>query len=150
MSASPHDTCLYSCHFLLPRSPGRRLNHQPVVYTKRSLIKIRFLDCLPNNYFPAFIDGASRFIRFLNPRPSTGIISLNRRLVRLDVRRRKWLFPPLVRINFPEPVKRNLFAVALWVFNLYFLVLFFRVTSLLLSHKNPADPCTVRGRVIIP
>jgi hypothetical protein len=49
-----------------------------------------------------------------------GTISLNNALVRSEVRRRKWLLPPLVRTSTPEPVKRNLLDVALWVFSLYF------------------------------
>jgi hypothetical protein len=40
--------------------------------------------------------------------------------VRSDVLRRKWLLPPLVRTNKPEPVKRNRFDVALWVFSFIF------------------------------
>ena len=49
---------------------------------------------------------------------------MNRRFERLDVRRRKWLWPPFVRITLPDPVRRNLLEVALWVlsFILPFLV----------------------------
>ena len=53
----------------------------------------------------------------MNLRPFTTIISLNNALVRSEVRRRKWLLPPLVRTSVPEPVKRNLLDVALWVFS---------------------------------
>ena len=41
-------------------------------------------------------------------------------LVRLDVRRRRWLLPPLVRTSIPDPVRRKRLEVALWVFILYF------------------------------
>jgi hypothetical protein len=61
--------------------------------------------------------GARRLIRLMNLRPFTTIVSLNNALVRSDVRRRKWLLPPLVRTSMPEPVKRNLLDVALWVFS---------------------------------
>ena|SRR5450432_3149743 len=50
----------------------------------------------------------------------TAIILENSRLVRLGVRRRRWLLPPFVRTNIPLPVTRNRFAVALWVLSLYF------------------------------
>jgi len=50
--------------------------------------------------------------------PLTGTISVNNALVRFEVRRRRWLFPPLVRNKTPDPVRRNRFEVALWVFNL--------------------------------
>jgi hypothetical protein len=50
---------------------------------------------------------------------------LTRRLVRFDFRLRKWPTWPLVRINLPLPVLRKRFAVALWVFILYFLPFFF-------------------------
>jgi hypothetical protein len=43
---------------------------------------------------------------------------VNKALVRFEVRRRRWLFPPLVRIKTPDPVRRNRLEVALWVFNL--------------------------------
>jgi hypothetical protein len=61
--------------------------------------------------------GARRLIRLMNLRPFTTIVSLNNALVRSEVRRRKWLLPPLVRTSVPEPVKRNLLDVALWVFS---------------------------------
>ena len=61
--------------------------------------------------------GARRLIRLMNLRPFTTIVSLNNALVRSEVRRRKWLVPPLVRTSVPEPVKRNLLDVALWVFS---------------------------------
>src|SRR6185369_16803931 len=64
--------------------------------------------------------GAKRFTRLMIERPFTGTVLLNRSLVRSEVRRRKWLLPPLVRTSVPEPVKRNLLEVALWVFSLYF------------------------------
>lgn len=65
------------------------------------------------------------------------IIWSNKRFVRLDVRRLKWLLPPLVRTSFPLPVNRNRLAVALCVLILYFPVLGLRGTVLLLSHKIP-------------
>ena len=89
------------------------------------------------NHSPGFADGASLLILFLYPRPSTGTISLNIRFVLFEVRLRRWLFPPLVRINFPDPVRRKRFAVALWVFNLYLVVDFLRGMLLLLSDKMP-------------
>lgn len=61
--------------------------------------------------------GARRLMRLMYLRPLTTIISLNNAFVRSDVRRRKWLLPPLVRTSVPEPVKRNLLDVALWVFS---------------------------------
>jgi len=45
-------------------------------------------------------------------------------LVRFDLRRRKWLLPPLVRTILPEPVMRKRLEAALWVFSLYFFVAF--------------------------
>jgi hypothetical protein len=56
--------------------------------------------------------------------PFTGIIEVNWRFVRFEVRLRKWLLPPLVRTSLPEPVKRKRLAVALCVFNLYFFAFF--------------------------
>src|SRR5512133_527310 len=50
--------------------------------------------------------------------PFTFTISVNNALVRFDVRRRRWLLPPLVRIKTPDPVRRNRLEVALWVFRL--------------------------------
>lgn len=67
------------------------------------------------------------------PRPLTGTISVNSRRVRLDVRRRRWLLPPLVRTNIPEPVTRKRLAVALWVLILYLPILCLRGTDELLS-----------------
>jgi hypothetical protein len=61
--------------------------------------------------------------------PLTLTISVNNALVRLAVRRRKWLFPPFVRTKTPDPVKRNLLEVALWVFSLYLGVFTFAVTT---------------------
>lgn len=54
-------------------------------------------------------------MRFLMPRPLTGIISAKSCLVRLEVRLRKWLLPPLVRTKVPLPVHRKRLDVALWV-----------------------------------
>ena len=90
-------------------------------------------------YLLFFKLGANLFTRFLIPRPLTGIISVKRRLVLFDVTLRRWLFPPFVRTNFPEPVRRNLFEVALWVFNLYLPVLCFRATSFTPLKQNPAE-----------
>src|SRR5687768_11805944 len=64
--------------------------------------------------------GAKRLTRLMIERPLTGTVLLKSSLVRSEVRRRKWLLPPLVRTSTPEPVKRNLLEVALWVFSLYF------------------------------
>lgn len=61
--------------------------------------------------------------------PLTGTISVNNALVRFEVRRRRWLFPPLVRNKTPDPVRRNRFEVALWVFNLYLPVFILRGTA---------------------
>src|SRR5512139_1333319 len=66
-----------------------------------------------------FILGLRRLTRLMMLRPLTGIISLNSAFVRSDVRRRRWLLPPFVRTSLPEPVRRNRFEVALWVFSLY-------------------------------
>src|SRR5690242_15918355 len=64
--------------------------------------------------------GAKRLTRLMIERPLTGTVLLKSSLVRSEVRRRKWLLPPLVRTSTPEPVKRTLLEVALWVFSLYF------------------------------
>src|SRR5512144_1602748 len=50
------------------------------------------------------------------PSPLTGSISDNSFLERSEVRRRRWLLPPLVRTSMPDPVRRNRLLVALWVF----------------------------------
>ena len=63
-------------------------------------------------------------MRFWKPLPCTGTIEESFALVRLDVRRRKWLLPPLVRTIFPVPVILKRFEVALWVFSLYYLPFF--------------------------
>lgn len=73
-------------------------------------------------------------MRLTIPRPFTGSISVKSCLVRLAVRRRRWLLPPLVRTKIPVPVRRNRLEVALWVFSLYLVVRCFRGTVLLLSH----------------
>ena len=52
-------------------------------------------------------------MRFMILLPFTETISVNKALVRFEVRRRKWLLPPLVRTNWPDPVKRNRLDVAL-------------------------------------
>lgn len=61
--------------------------------------------------------------------PCTTIISVKSALVRSEVRRRRWLLPPLVRTKTPDPVRRNLLEVALWVFNLYLPVFCFPATA---------------------
>src|SRR3990172_1233753 len=76
-------------------------------------------------------------MRLTIPRPFTEIISVNRRLVRLDVLRRRGLLPPLVRTSIPEPVRRKRLAVALWVLSLYLPLDGLRGTVVLLSHKIP-------------
>ena len=58
--------------------------------------------------------GARRLTRLMMPPPFTSCISDNCAFVRLDVRRRKWLLPPFVRITLPEPVRRKRLEVALW------------------------------------
>ena len=127
-------TCFYTCHFIFscePLSAGSEtILPLPVLYTQQPQLICWILPISDCTYFRF---GANLRIRFLIPRPFTGIISSNRRLVRLEVRRRKWLLPPFVRTNLPEPVRRNLLAVALWVFNLYLVVFFFRGTAILLS-----------------
>lgn len=92
-----------------------------------------------------FMYGAMRLTRLVMPRPLVGTISLNRRLVRFGVTRRRWLFPILVRTNLPVPVRRKRFDVALWVFILYFLVLFLRGTVLSSLTQNTADYRFFRG-----
>src|SRR5215211_6827089 len=67
-----------------------------------------------------FMLGARRFTRLMILRAFTSSISDNCALVRLDVRRRRWLLPPLVRTTLPEPVRRKRLDVALWVFSLVF------------------------------
>lgn len=39
--------------------------------------------------------------------PDTGTISASSALTRLDLRRRRWLLPCLVRLNLPWPVNRK-------------------------------------------
>ena len=70
--------------------------------------------------------GANFLMRFFIPRPFTLCIRMNIRLARFDLRRRKWLFRPFVRNILPLPLLRKRFAVALWVFNLYFFFFFLR------------------------
>jgi hypothetical protein len=96
----------------LLQTRGRR-QVMPVAYTRKPQIKI---DDYRNMVYSMF--GARRLMRLMNLRPFTTIISLNNALVRSEVRRRKWLLPPLVRTSVPEPVKRNLLDVALCVFSL--------------------------------
>src|SRR5512143_4321704 len=64
--------------------------------------------------------GARTFTFLMILLPLTSTVSASRALVRLDVLRRRWLFPPLVRTSLPAPVRRNRLEVALWVlsFNL--------------------------------
>src|SRR5687767_6387495 len=52
--------------------------------------------------------------------PSNGSMRSNWRLTRGALRRRKWLFMPLVRMIFPVPVILNRFLAPLWVFILVF------------------------------
>ena len=59
-------------------------------------------------------------MRLMILRATTGCISLKFAFVRFEVRRRKWLLPPLVRTTLPEPVRRKRFEVALWVLSLVF------------------------------
>ena len=49
--------------------------------------------------------------------------------VRFEVRRRKWLLPPFVRMSLPEPVRRNRLDVALWVLSLVLPALALRGTA---------------------
>ena len=91
------------------------------------------------SYSPFFRYGARRFTLFTIPRPFTGSISLNKAFVRLDVLRRKWLLPILVRTNIPDPVRRNRLEVALCVLILYFPAACLRGTFGLLSHKIPRN-----------
>ena len=62
--------------------------------------------------------GARRFTFLMMLLPLTVCISESWAFVRFEVRRRKWLLPPFVRMSLPEPVRRNLFDVALWVLSL--------------------------------
>jgi len=74
--------------------------------------------------------------RWMIPAPLTGSISDNCFSVRSEVRRRRWLLPPLVRTSMPDPVRRKRLLVALWVFILYlpsFVDL--RGTAILLKNK---------------
>ena len=94
--------------------------------------------------------GARRLIRLIRPLPFTSSISLNSAFVRLDVRRRKWLLPPLVRTSLPDPVKRNLFEVALWVFSLNLPLLALRGTAIYSFHeKNTAGANVLPRRLDI-
>ena len=52
--------------------------------------------------------------------------------VRLEVFRRRWPLPILVRMSFPDPVTLKRLAVARWVFNLY-LPFFFNLRGILVS-----------------
>src|SRR5450759_239913 len=79
--------------------------------------------------------GASRLTRRMIFTAFTGIISVNRALTRSAVRRRRWLFPPLVRTTIPDPVMRNRFEVALWVLSLTFPSFTFLATAKLLRKK---------------
>ncbi len=77
--------------------------------------------------------GAIRLIRRRSPAVSTTSILDNKAFVRLDLRRRKWLLPPLVRTILPVPVTRNRLAAALYVFILNFFVLAFGIS---IPHKK--------------
>src|ERR671922_959051 len=92
--------------------------------------------------------GARRLTRLMILRALTSSISDNCALVRFDVRRRRWLLPPLVRTTLPEPVRRKRLDVALWVLSLVFVAFALRgiVVLTLLSDKikrgsscRPAD-----------
>jgi len=80
--------------------------------------------------------------------PSTGTISVNSTLVRLLVRRRKWLLPPFVRTRMPDPVRRKRLDVALWVFILYLLLFTLRGTAKLLSLIDHACGLFARPQII--
>ena len=66
--------------------------------------------------------GASLFIVCLSLDDWTSCIHNICRFALFDLWRRRCDWCPLVRKIFPLPVIRNRFAVALWVFNLYFLL----------------------------
>ena len=78
--------------------------------------------------------------------PSRGSSRSSSALVRFEVRRRRWLLPPLVRTSMPDPVRRNRLEVALWVFSLICQTFCFaRHCCLLLSRKN-----ITAGRDVLP
>ena len=112
LSAGRSDACL----LLTPNSRNNQLNNGHLLEQVTHLPRL----------------GARRWTRFTIPRPFTGIISSNRRFVRLGVRRRRWLLPPLVRTSFPDPVRRKRLDVALCVFSLYLPDVGFRGTVILL------------------
>jgi hypothetical protein len=82
-----------------------------------------------------FIDGARRRTCLTKRLPLTTTISSNKAFVRFDVRLRRWLLPPLVRIKTPAPVSLNRLDVALWVFNFTFPSFCLRGTENLLSNR---------------
>lgn len=84
-------------------------------------------------------------MRLMMPRPLTGTISASSALVRLEVRRRKWLLPPFVRTSVSDPVRRKRFDVALWVFSLNLPTLGLRGTGLTPFDKLTAGNNFSRG-----
>lgn len=62
-------------------------------------------------------------MRFLSPGAVTSSILENCARLRADFLRRKWLLPPLVRKILPVLVIRKRLAAALYVFNLYFMII---------------------------
>ena len=66
-------------------------------------------------------------MRLRSPLDSTTSIFENCAFTRFDLRRRKWLLPPLVRTILPVPVTRKRLAAALYVFSLYFFVFAFGI-----------------------
>jgi hypothetical protein len=88
------------------------------------------------NRYPYFMFGARRLTRWMIFSPFTWTISDSKAFVRDEVRRRKWLLPPFVRIKVPDPVRRNRLEVALWVFSLIFPAFALRGTVELLSAES--------------
>lgn len=74
-----------------------------------------------------------RLMRRRSPADSTTSILENSALARFDLRRRKWLLPPLVRTILPVPVTRKRLAAALYVFSLYFFDFLFGIS---IPHKK--------------
>jgi hypothetical protein len=133
---------LYTSHFSLscePLDAGSYIS-SCCIHPAAAIKKLVWFDDLiyqiTVTYF-LLIYGARRLTRLTMPLPFTGTISENSILVRLEVRRRIWLFPPFVRTNIPDPVTRKRLEVALWVFILYLPTVCLRGTAKLLSHKIP-------------
>src|SRR5689334_15679690 len=103
----------------ISRASAWRLAPSPVAYTRKPQIKNYYnIRTRGNPAATYFILGARRFTRLMILRALTSSISDNCALVRFDVRRRRWLLPPLVRTTLPDPVRRKRLDVALWVFSL--------------------------------